>query len=294
MIVAGVEKDSASLRIPPALAKIASPSCTEQLFLQLRCIPHLYPGTCTQPELSAVSAQSLGSPGSDPCEELGRRWGVTVRLWRFWDRFVEHQPCSHKQNFSDLLLCNPSCGACHGLMPFCAVFNFRDFPPDPSFSVQHFLFNFLFFSFCLFLFLSCFSHSTEILLNLFKTPFACQTFCAVLTSRKKAKLSVWKSIHGLFFRVVYLQQAATAPGLCWGHSTLLCPRSLGSHNCSAPFWWVFNKFTIFLQPACLSGSLLPLPMKESPITLYKKIKDINQVVLLCIQLTLVKQNCSSE
>lgn len=265
-----MEKDSASLRIPPALAETAPPFCREQLFLQPRCLPylsHVPAPTLSSLPLLAVSAQILGSPGSELCEELGRRWGVTARLWMFWDRFVEHQPCSHSSQqteFSDL--CNPSCSACRGLMPFYALFHFRDFPPDPSFSVQHFLFNFLLFSSCLFLFLSCFPHSTEILLNLFKTSFACQTFCAVLSSRKKAKLSVWKSIQALLFKVVYLHQAVPAPGLWCAECT--------APSCAPGLWAA----TAALLP---SGELLTnlpcsysLPVSQVPFFLWKKAQPL--------------------
>lgn len=39
--------------------------------------------------------------------------------------------------------------------------------------------------------------------------------------------------------------------MCWVHSTLLCPWTLGSHNCSAPFCWTINKFC-HISTVCLS------------------------------------------
>lgn len=70
---------------------------TDLPFAQLlTCIPYLlplYPAPPSQRILHtrlqlAMPAQSMwSSPGWGLCEGVGRRWGITIRLWIFWDRY---------------------------------------------------------------------------------------------------------------------------------------------------------------------------------------------------------------
>lgn len=142
MLVAGMEKDSASLRNPPALAKATTPFCAEQTFLLLSCSPAplpCYPWIPPHPHRELCTLLCSCSVCTEPVQpswlrSFSRAWQEMRDSYQALDilgevshRFVEHQPCSHSSqgrrislpvcDSSDLVLYKPSCSACHGLVP---------------------------------------------------------------------------------------------------------------------------------------------------------------------------------